>query len=54
MAADLLRRMPVPEPSLFTGVLCTLRLSLLDAESLPELTRLSESLLEQHQQSALR
>ena len=52
-SADLLRRMPVDEPSLvLTGVLCTLRLSLLEADSLPELTRLSESLRTQHRRSA--
>ena len=47
VAADLLRRMPVAELSLLTGVLCTLRLSLLMADSLPELTRLRDSLYEQ-------
>ena len=47
VAADWLRRMPVPEPSLLTGVPCTLRLSfssLLAVGSLPELTRFRFSL----------
>jgi len=44
VAADWLRRMPVPEPSVLTGVPCTLRLSLLMVGNLPELTRLRFSL----------